>query len=73
MQAAEIFVNALAAYCLAGLIFAAVFVSFGIQQVDRAAEHAPIGFRLIVLPGVAALWPILLGRWWRTRSRRTGQ
>jgi hypothetical protein len=65
MHVAEWFVDALAAYALAGVVFAVAFVTRGIQRVDSAAEHAPVGFRLIVLPGVAALWPLLLVRWLR--------
>jgi hypothetical protein len=67
---AELFVGALAAYSAAGLAFAIAFVLFGISRVDPVAEHSPIGFRLIVMPGVAALWPLLLARWLRALSRR---
>jgi hypothetical protein len=66
---AEFVVDAFAIYTLAGLLFSAVFVSYGIHRVDPMAWHAPVGFRLIVIPGVAALWPLLLRRWIRsTRS-----
>jgi hypothetical protein len=66
VQVAEFFAGALAAYALAGAVFAAAFVRFGIHRVDPAAAHAPPGFRLIVIPGVAALWPLLLKRWLRS-------
>jgi hypothetical protein len=69
MRAAELFVIALAVYGSAGVLFAAAFVTAGIRRVDPVAEHAPIGFRLIVIPGVAALWPLLLVRWAQTRIR----
>jgi hypothetical protein len=69
MRFAEFFVGGLAAYTLAGAAFSAVFVMFGIHRVDPVAEHSPIGFRLIVMPGVAALWPILLTRWLTAVSR----
>jgi len=65
MRLAEIFVDALAAYGLAGVVFAAAFVTRGIRRIDPAAEHAPWGFRMIVVPGVAALWPWLLAKWIR--------
>ena len=71
MNVAELFVDALTAYGLAGLVFAAAFVTMGIQRVDSVAEHAPLGFRLIVLPGAAALWPLLLVRWLRAAPRST--
>jgi hypothetical protein len=69
MQFAEFFVAALAVYGLASGVFAVVFALFGIHRVDPVAEHAPFGFRLIVIPGAAALWPLLLTRWLRAVSR----
>jgi hypothetical protein len=69
MSAAAVFVGVLATHSLIGAVFAAVFVIFGIHRVDPVAEGAPFSFRLIVVPGVAALWPLLLARWIRrTRS-----
>jgi hypothetical protein len=55
------------AYAAAGVVFAAAFVIRGVQRVDPAAKGAPLGFRLLILPGCAALWPLLLGRWMRAR------
>jgi hypothetical protein len=63
MQAAEWLVYALAAYAAAGIMFAAAFVVWGIRRVDPVAQHSPMGFRLIVMPGVVALWPLMLTRW----------
>jgi hypothetical protein len=65
MGVAEFLVDALAVYGLAGAIFAVAFVTAGIHRVDPVAEHAPLSFRLIVIPGAAALWPLLLTRWIR--------
>ena len=65
MHVAQLFVDALAAYGLAGAIFAVAFISRGMQRIDPVAQHAPLGFRVIVMPGVAALWPLLLTRWIR--------
>jgi hypothetical protein len=67
MQFAGLFVAVLTAYGLTGAAFALAFVVFGIHRVDPVAEHCPIGFRLIVIPGVAALWPLLLIRWLKVR------
>jgi hypothetical protein len=67
MVAVEWLVNLFEFYALAGFVFAAAFVAFGIQRVDPVATHAPLGFRLIVMPGVAALWPLLLKRWLQAR------
>ncbi len=55
------------AYVAAGVLFAAAFVTWGVQRVDPAAKGAPLGFRLLIMPGCAALWPLLLRRWKRSR------
>jgi hypothetical protein len=52
-------------YLLIGLLFAVVFVTTGIERVDATARGAGAGFRLLILPGVVALWPVLLRKWWR--------
>jgi hypothetical protein len=62
MALVEMFVNLFIAYFAFGLLFAIVFVAKGIGRVDPVARGSSIGFRLIVLPGVAALWPLLLAR-----------
>jgi len=53
----------LGAYLLAGLAFAPPFVIRGVGRIDPAARGASWGFRLIVVPGVVALWPLLARRW----------
>ena len=63
----------LAAYATAGLIFALWFVIAGIGRLDAAARDAGFGFRLIVLPGVAALWPLLLKRSIEATMTRSAQ
>ena len=63
MAAAVWFVNVLAAYAAIGLLFAAALLTAGISRVDPASKGSGIGFRLIILPGVAALWPLMLKRW----------
>jgi hypothetical protein len=59
------FVYAFEAYALLGFLFAAIFVSFGLQRLDSEARGSGIAFRLLILPGVAAFWPMLLRRWVR--------
>jgi hypothetical protein len=60
---ARVIVGALAGYAALGLIFAPVFVTRGIGRLDPSAREASWAFRLLVLPGVVALWPCLLRRW----------
>jgi len=51
-----------AAYLALGLLFSLSFLRRGIERLDPAARGSGWGFRLLVLPGTIALWPILLGR-----------
>lgn len=60
---AEAIVMAVGAYGVFGLLFALLFVTMGIERVDPLAKGSGIGFRLVVMPGAAALWPLLLARW----------
>ena len=59
------FVYGLEIYAGLGLIFAVPFVWFGVQRVDSEAQGSGAGFRLLILPGVAAFWPMFLYRWTR--------
>lgn len=56
---------ALEAYTLLGLVFGGIFVTAGVQKLDSEARGSSLGFRLLILPGVAAFWPMLLARWVR--------
>ena len=60
---AAILVAALTLYAAVGLVFAVAFLWRGIERVDDAVSKSSFSFRLIILPGVAALWPLLLRRW----------
>jgi hypothetical protein len=62
---ATAFIYILALYAGCGLVFALPFIWFGIQRVDSEAQGAGVGFRLLILPGVAAFWPMFLYRWRR--------
>ncbi len=61
----KVFVYAFEAYALLGVVFAALFVSVGVHRVDSEASASGFAFRLLIVPGVAAFWPMLLGRWVR--------
>ena len=70
MKAAELFVNLLGVYAAAGILFAIAFVTIGVSRIDSVAKNSTVGFRLIILPGSALLWPLLLRRWIeKVRSR----
>jgi hypothetical protein len=57
-----------AAYLGIGCVVAIALSFRGLARIDSTAHHAPWGFRLIVLPGLTALWPWVLRQW----SRNTG-
>lgn len=50
-------------YFAIGLVFGVVFVLRGVSRIDTAAQRASWGFRLIILPGAVAFWPLLARRW----------
>jgi hypothetical protein len=62
--------DALVLYAAAGSVTALAFVSFGIAQVLQPPMPATLGARVLLLPGSFALWPYILIRWWKARSRR---
>jgi len=62
---AALLVYALEAYSAAGLLFAVVFTFQGVDRLDSEAQGSGIGFRFLIAPGVATLWPIFLSRWLR--------
>jgi hypothetical protein len=59
------------AYSALGLAFALAFVVRGVERVDPVAKSGTPGFRVLILPASAALWPLLLLRWLRA-ARRSG-
>ena len=71
IQIATLIATAVAVYSALGIFFAIAFVAVGLPRVDHAATNAPWGFRVLIFPGAAALWPWMLVRWRRvTRSPR---
>ena len=50
----------LGAYLGAGAVFALGFAIWGAARIDPAAHGMPISARLLLVPGAAALWPLLL-------------
>lgn len=49
-------------YLAVGVLIAAYFVTRGAGRIDPNAQHGTWGFRLLIFPGAAALWPVLLRR-----------
>jgi hypothetical protein len=62
MSAAEAIVAVAAFYTIAGFCFGLWFVFRAAQRLDPAARDSGRTFRLIILPGSMALWPLLAAR-----------
>ena len=62
---AKAMVYTLAVYASLGLVFAVPFVWLGVWRLDSEAQGSGIGFRLLILPGVAAFWLMFAYRWRR--------
>jgi len=67
-RVATLLVGVLYLYGIAGLFFAIAFVTIGVKRIDAQAIGS-VGFRVLIFPGSAALWPLLLCRW----VSRTGE
>lgn len=63
MTLPEILVTAAGAYLALGFLFAIAFALVGSAKVDPDARGASWGFRLLVIPGAALLWPLMAKRW----------
>jgi Trk-type K+ transport system membrane component len=63
MAIAETILTVCFIYLICGLLVGVPFVLRGVDRVDPAARGAPFGFRLLILPGMAALWPLMAAKW----------
>ncbi|MEM1329584.1 MAG: hypothetical protein AAGG07_03385 [Planctomycetota bacterium] len=71
MNAVTLIVSVLAVYLAIGAVFAIAFVTRGLGRVDPAAGEGTRWFKLLILPGCAALWPLMLGAWARAKPGAT--
>lgn len=62
---AVLLARAAAVYALAGILFAIPFAWRGAGALEPVAREGTWGFRLLIIPGAATLWPWLLVRWIR--------
>lgn len=68
---ADVLVIAVAVYAAIGALLAIAFVTIGVERIDPVAAGALWLFRVLIWPGVAALWPVMLMKWLRaTRVHR---
>jgi hypothetical protein len=60
---AETLLNVVALYLAAGAVFAVVFLAFGLRRLDPIAAAGPLRFKLLIAPGVVAIWPVMIALW----------
>jgi len=63
MEIAEAVVVLFELYVLAGVGFAVLFLPRAVVRLDHRLQGAPRTLRLLILPGVVALWPLFAKRW----------
>ena len=63
LEIAQVIVTTFEAYVLAGVIFALLFLPRAVVRMDPRVVGAPRTLRLLILPGVVALWPLFAWRW----------
>ena len=56
-----------------GAAFALVFQVFGLAKVDPAAKGAGLPFRLLITPGLVALWPVIAMKWKKASNGKHAQ
>ncbi len=62
VQAAETLLFWVQTYALIRVLVAALFLCVGIGRISPEAKGSYL-FRLLILPGVVGLWPVVLWRW----------
>ena len=56
----ELLVTVLGWYLSIGLVAAGYLVLAGLSKIDHAVTTGTLWFRVIVFPGLVALWPVML-------------
>lgn len=68
-RGAEIVWLLLGGYLAVGLMIAVATLLFGLRRLDPGAATMPPAVRLLVAPGLTALWPLVLARLLGLRAR----
>ena len=63
VELAQVVVALFELYALAGVVFAVLFLPRAVTRMDQRVAGSPRALRLVILPGVAALWPLFARRW----------
>ena len=71
MGLAGIIIAAAVAYAVTGIVAAVGFLLTGLDRIEPSARGSQ-AFRLLLLPGLVLLWPLVLWRW-RVASANTAE
>ena len=63
----SVFLELLGIYLGCGFVFGVFFVLRGTQAAYPQTPGGTWGFKIMIFPGCAVLWPFLLGRWLKHR------
>jgi len=69
MDQAQAIFFAFQTWCAIGAIIALVFLTIGIDRIDEDAQDAYV-FRLLLIPGILLIWPLVLWRWFILETKR---
>ena len=61
-------VIAIFTYLVIGALLSVPMALRGLGRLDPAAAAGTAGFRVLAMPGVMVLWPMVLVRWLRERG-----
>jgi hypothetical protein len=67
-QVATLFVFAIGLYAGIGFLLSFAFLAIGVSRLDPQARGTGVFFRLLLLPGCIAFWPVLVRRWFAGTS-----
>ena len=64
----NIFLGILTTYFGLGLIFGLYFLFWGAKKIDPLMHNTKKKVRVLLLPGVIATWPFLIGRLFKSKT-----
>ena len=64
------FESTLGVYLLIGVLLLYPMHRYALPRIDASADGASRGFRMVVTPGLVALWPVILFKWSAARRGR---
>ena len=64
----NIFLAVLGSYLLIGLLFGLYFLFKGATKIDPLMQDTKKKVRVLLVPGVIATWPFLIGRLYKSKT-----